>query len=50
MKIEKKPLSLFALLALSVLGVVSPRAALGQDFSGDFMFHAPKATVSFNLG
>ena len=50
MTIEKKPLSLFALLALSAMGVVSPGAVLGQDFSDDFLFHAPKATVSFNLG
>ena len=50
MTIEKRLLSLFALLALSIMGVVSPRAVLGQDFSDDFMFHAPKATVSFNIG
>lgn len=50
MTIEKRCLSLIALLAMGVMGGMSPRAVLGQDFSDDFMFHEPKVTLSFSFG
>ena len=35
-------------LGLGILGM--PKALEAQEYLGDFMFHQPKATISFNLG
>ncbi len=50
MKFRMYSLALVTFLALSGLSVLQPRALMGQDFDEGFMFHQPKATVSFNLG
>ena len=42
--------SLATLLVLGGLAAVHPKPLSGQESFGDFMFHSPKVTLSFNLG
>jgi len=39
-----------ALVALGFGMLGTPKAVEGQEYLGDFLFHQPKATLSFNLG
>lgn len=45
--------NIFCLGALVALGfgmLGSPKSLVGQEYLDDFLFHQPKATISFNLG
>jgi hypothetical protein len=50
MRFPKRFFSLNAILALSGTLFLSPQRLIGQGTGDDFMFHAPRVTLSFNFG
>ena len=50
MTIGNRTFSLLASVALAGMAALTPKVVLGQSYSDDFLFHAPKVTVTFSLG
>jgi hypothetical protein len=50
MRVPKRLFSLTAILACSGALAMSPQLLNGQGTGDDFLFHAPKVTLSFNFG